>query len=48
MVHNPENTASLFESQLAAFQEQVNLQIDISKCLDKEQARRKRVRYRRA
>ena len=46
--HDPQNTAGQFERQLAAFQEQVDLQIDIGKCLDEEQGRRKKVRHRRA
>ena len=46
--HDPQNTAGQFERQLAVFQEQVYLQIDIGKCLDEEQGRRKKVRHRRA
>ncbi|KAF3037137.1 hypothetical protein E8E11_000860 [Didymella keratinophila] len=37
--HDPQNVASQFARQLGVFQEKVDLQIDIGKCLDEEQAR---------
>ncbi|KAL1644349.1 hypothetical protein SLS61_008856 [Didymella pomorum] len=46
--HDAQNAADQFERQLAAFHEQVDLHMDIGKCLDEEQDRRKKARHRRA
>jgi len=46
--NDPQNTARQFERQLSAFHEQVELHMDIGKCLDEKQDRRKKARHRRA
>jgi hypothetical protein len=48
LVHDAQNAANQFERQLAAFHEHVDLHMDIGKCLDEEQDRRKKARRRRA